>query len=85
MFKGHIRITSNDNMKNARKINRMNKTTKINLIHIKLTLQYMTLTHYYIVKGHIQMTSNNSTISVETKNNRVNKMKNLHSIHIELH
>ena len=42
--------------------------------------------HTYMLlycKGHIQMTSNDSIINVETKNNRMNKMTKRHSIHIE--
>ena len=34
---------------------------------------YITLTAYYILKDIIQMTSNYSTIDVETENNRVRK------------
>ena len=45
-------------------------------------LHFITLTRYYNSKKHIQITNNHSTINVETKNNRVNKMKTLHSIHI---
>ena len=36
-------------------------------------LQYITLTHYYIVKDIIKMKSNYSTMRVEEKNNRVRK------------
>ena len=44
-----------------------------NLIHLGLIIHYITLTRYLIVEGHIQMTSNYSTIVVERENNRVNK------------
>ena len=42
--------------------------------------------HTYLLlycKKDIQMTSNDSIIIVETKNNRENKMTKLHSIHLE--
>ena len=48
---------------------------------------YITIYHTYRLlycKEHIQMMSNDSTINVETKNNRINKMTKLYSIHIEL-
>ena len=44
---------------------------------------YIALTSYYKDKGHIQIKSNHSTINAETKNNTVNKMTNLPSIHID--
>ena len=47
---------------------------------------YITICHTYLLlycKGHIQMVSNDRTINVETKNNRVNKMAKLHLIHLE--
>ena len=47
--------------------------TKLHSIHLELTLQYITF-----------MMSNNSTINVKTKNNRVNNMIKLHSKHLEL-
>ena len=38
-----------------------------------ITVQYITLTAYYILKDIIQMTSNYSTKDVEEENNRVRK------------
>ena len=35
-------------------------------------------------RGCIKITNNDGTINVETKNNRVNKMTKLNSIHVEL-
>ena len=44
-------MTSNDSIINMEtKNNRVNKMTKLNSIHIELTLKYFTLTNYYIVK-----------------------------------
>ena len=49
--KGHIQMMSNDSTINVeRKNNRVNKITKLHLIHLELTLQYITFTRYYIVK-----------------------------------
>ena len=42
--------------------------------------------HTYLLlycKGHIQMMSIDSTINVETKNNRVNEMTKLHLIQLK--
>ena len=42
--------------------------------------------HTYLLlygKRHIQMTSNDSIINVEIKNNRMNKMTKRQSIHLE--
>ena len=50
-----------------KKNNRMNKTTKLYLIHIKFTLQYIILIDYYIVKETFKMASNDNTIKVEIK------------------
>ena len=47
---------------------------------------YITIYHTYPLlycKKHVQVVSNNSMINVETKNNRVNKMTKLDSIHLE--
>ena len=48
------------------------------------SLQFeFTLYHTYRLlycKGYIQITSNDSIINVETKNNRINKMAKLHSL-----
>ena len=54
---------------------RVNKMKKLLSIYLKFTLQYITLTDYYIVKEQIQMMSNDSIINDETKWNRVSKMK----------
>ena len=60
---------------------------KLNSIH----LEYLHLNIYYTYlllycKGHIQMTSNDITINVKTKKTiRMNKLTNLHSIHLKLH
>ena len=56
---------SNDITINAEtKNNRVNKLTKMYLIHLEFTLQYITyLLLYY--KEHIHMTSNESTTNVE--------------------
>ena len=46
---------------------------------------YVTLYHTYWLlncKGHIQISSNYSTIDVEKGNNRVKKMSMSHSIHL---
>ena len=40
---------SNDSTKNVQKNNRVNKITKLHLIQLIFTLQYITLTFYYIV------------------------------------
>ena len=62
----------------------MNKMTKLHPIQLEFTLQYITLTNYYnYFRGHIQMMNNDSTINVETKSNRMKKIKKLHLIHIE--
>ena len=42
-------------------------------LFLGVTLHYITLTSYYILKDIIQMTSNYSTIDVEEENNRVRK------------
>ena len=74
-----IDITINVETKN----NRINKIIKLHLIHLEFILQYITLTSYYIVKGHIQMTSNHININVEQKNNRINKIIKLRLIQLE--
>ena len=38
-----------------------------------IRLYHITLTHYYILKGIIQMTKNYTTKDVEEENNRVRK------------
>ena len=44
---------SNDSTINVqKKNNRVNKITKLDSIHLEFTLQYITLTDYYIVKTH---------------------------------
>ena len=44
-------MTSNDNTINVKtENNRINKMTKLHSIHLEFTLQYITLTNYYIVK-----------------------------------
>ena len=49
--KEHIQMTSNDSIINVKtKKYRVNKMTKLHLIHLDLTLQYVTLTNYYIAK-----------------------------------
>ena len=49
--KGHIQMTSNNSTINVqRKNNRVNKRTKLDSIHLEFSLQYITLTAYYIVK-----------------------------------
>ena len=49
--KGHIQMTSNDSTRNVEtKNNRVNKMIKLHSIQIEFTLQYITLTSYYIVK-----------------------------------
>ena len=74
----------NDNTINVEtKNNRVNKMTKLHSIHLEFTLQYITLTVYYILKDIFEMISNDNTIIVERKNNRVNKMTISHSIHLE--
>ena len=58
--------------------------TKLHLIHKEFTLQYITLTFYYIYcTGHIQTISNNSIINVLTKYNKMNKMTKLYSLQSE--
>ena len=47
---------------------------------------YITIYHTYPLlhcNGHIQMMIHDSITNVKTKNNRVNKMTKLHSIHLE--
>ena len=59
--------------------------TKFHLIQLEFTLQYITLTNYYYqFRGHIQMMSNDSTINMETKSNRMKKMTKLHPIQLEI-
>ena len=50
--KKHILMMSNDNTiyVKTKKPNRMNKIAKLHSIYIEFTLQYITLTCYYIVK-----------------------------------
>ena len=49
--KGHIQMMSNDsNINVVIKNNRVNKMTKLHSKHLEFTLQYITLTNYYIVK-----------------------------------
>ena len=57
--------------------------TKIasNTIRINITI-YHTYQLLYC-KGHIQMMSNDRTMNMKTKNNRMKKMTKLHSIQIE--
>ena len=44
-------MINNDSTINVEtKNNRMNKMTKLHSIHLEFTLQYITLTNYYIVK-----------------------------------
>ena len=46
----------------------------------------ITIYHTYMLlncKGHIQMMSNDSTINMKTKNNRINKIIKLHLIHLD--
>ena len=43
--------------------------TKLCSINSKLTLQYITLTDYYIVKKHIQIISNDRAVNVLSKSN----------------
>ena len=43
-------MTSNDNTINVKKNNRVNKMAKLHSIHLEFTLQYITITNYYIVK-----------------------------------
>ena len=48
----------------------------MNSIYLEITLHYITLTDYYIVKGHIQITSNHINVNVKQKKyNRVNKIE----------
>ena len=57
--------------------------TKLHLIQKEFTLQYTTLTFYYIYcKGHIQTMSNDSIINVLTKYNKMNKMTKLYSLQL---
>ena len=76
-------MSNNSTINVQTKNNRVNKITKLDSTHLEITLQYITLTSYYIAKEHIQMISNNSTSNVETKNNRVNKITKLHLRHLE--
>ena len=48
--KGHIQIKSNHSNVNVKENNRVNKMTTLNSIHLEITLHYITLTGYYIVK-----------------------------------
>ena len=44
-------MRSNDSTINVEtKSDRLNKMTKLHLIYLEFTLQYIPLTHYYIVK-----------------------------------
>ena len=52
------------------KKNRVNKMTKFDLIYLEFTIQYVTLTSYYIIKDTL-MRSNDSNIHVEIKSYRV--------------
>ena len=83
--KGHIEITSNDSTISVEtKNNRINKMKTLHSIHLEFILYYIMLTFFYIAKdtqSHIQITSNDSTINVETKTNKHNKT--LHSIQLE--
>ena len=58
--------------------------TTLNTIHVYYTALYHTYQLLYC-KGHIQITSNHSNVNVETKNNRVNKMITLNTIHLKLY
>ena len=67
-------MTSIDITINVETKNRINKITKLDLIHFKYlhyNIHYITIYHTYLLlycKGHIQMISNDSIINVETKN-----------------
>ena len=50
-------------------------------IHLRFILHYITLAFYYVVKGHIQMTSKYSTIDVKKEINKVRMLRS-HSIHL---
>ena len=63
--------------------NRVNKITTTHSIYLEFILHY--IQNYFLLycKGHIQMTSNNSNINVETKTNTLNKITTKHSIYLE--
>ena len=47
-------MTSNDNTINVKKNNRVKKMTKLHSIHLEFTLQYISLTDYYIVNDRFR-------------------------------
>ena len=57
--------------------------TKLLSLQFKFTLQYITLTNYYIVKDTFTKTYWHH-YKCRNKNNRENKMTKLHSIYVEL-
>ena len=57
--------------------------TKLHLMHLEFTLQYITLTNYYIVKDTFRREIITEPLMWKQKNNRVNKMTKLHSIYLE--
>ena len=72
---------SNINVKTKKKYSEQNDEIVFSIFRI-----YNTIYHTYLLlycKGHIQMTCNDSTINVETKSDRVNKITKLHLIHLE--
>ena len=50
LYRTYSMINNDSTINVETKNNRMNKMTKLHLIHIEFTLQYITLTTYYIVK-----------------------------------
>ena len=69
--------------KEKKKQNRVNEMKTSPSIHVEFILHYIT----YILlqcKEHIQITSNHSTINVETKNNTVKTTFNTCRIYITL-
>ena len=55
--------------------------TTLNSIHFEIIQHYIKIYLVLYCKGHIQITSNHSTVNVETKNNRVNQFTTVNLIY----
>ena len=76
-------MMSNDSTINVQtKTNRVNKITKLDLLQLEFTLQYILLTCYYIVNDTFRRWVMTAPLMCK-KNNRVNKITKLDSIHLE--
>ena len=61
-----------------------NKITPLYTLNLEVILYYITLTHYDIIKWHIETTNNYITIYIGAKYNKENKITPLLTLNLEV-